>query len=214
MKVASLILVLGTAALAASCANESRSRDTANPHVAAATLAEQVCSNCHGVNGQSISPNFPNLAGQREDYIVAQLTGFKGHARVDPAGFQYMWGIAHNLSDAQIKGLAAYYASQAVQAQPIEGTPENIAAGKLIFEHGISSKNVPACATCHGDQAQGNGAFPRLAGQHADYVIKQLGVFQRTDERPEGAVMKVVSHDLGPQDIEAVAAYVQSIQPR
>ena len=70
------------------------------------------------------------------------------------------------------------------------------------------------CSTCHGESAQGRENFPRLAGQHADYLVKQLGVFQRTDERPEGAVMKVIAHQLTQGNIEAVAAYLQTVPPR
>jgi cytochrome c553 len=75
----------------------------------------------------------------------------------------------------------------------------------------LPGKNVPACATCHGESAQGKDTFPRLAGQHADYVIKQLVVFQRTDQRPDGAIMKVFAHELSADDIRNVATYVQSV---
>jgi len=72
-------------------------------------------------------------------------------------------------------------------------------------------RSIPACAGCHGARGEGNGTFPRLAGQHADYVVKQLVVFQRTDERPEGAIMKTVAHALTEDNMEAVAAYVQGL---
>src|SRR5262249_3745725 len=153
----------------------------------------------------------PNLAGQTEPYLVAQLNGFKSHNRQDPAGFEYMWGLSRSLSDEQIRGLAAYYAGQHPERQPLEGAGTRVAAGKALFEGGVPAKNIPACSTCHGDAGQGNGSFPRIAGQHADYVVKQLLVFQRTDERPEGAVMKTVAHELGRDDIENVAAYVKAI---
>src|SRR5690348_11980605 len=112
------------ASLATGCANEPRSRDTANPNVSGETLALQVCSNCHGVTGNSRSPMFPNLAGQQDAYIVAQLTGFRAHSRRDPAGFEYMWGLSHKLTDNQIKELAAHFAAQTPQRQSIEGKPE------------------------------------------------------------------------------------------
>jgi cytochrome c553 len=70
---------------------------------------------------------------------------------------------------------------------------------------------VPACATCHGAEGKGNATFPRLAGQHADYLVKQLVVFQRTDERPEGSIMKTVAHELTQQNIDDVAGYLQSV---
>lgn len=211
MKLAPLLLALAGAALAAGCANPSRSRDLANPDVPAVVLAQQVCSNCHGLSGVSISPNFPILAAQTPQYVAAQLKEFRSHGRADPAGFEYMWGISRKLTDAQIDGLARYYASQAPAHQPSEGSAPLRGAGRAIFAGGVSAKNIPPCASCHGDKGQGNGAFPRLAGQHADYVEKQLIVFQRTNERPAGAVMKTVAHDLTPENIRSVAAYVQSM---
>ncbi|MGE5116482.1 MAG: c-type cytochrome [Betaproteobacteria bacterium] len=214
MRATITIAALACAALVAGCANPSRSRNLADPSVPALTLAQQVCANCHGAGGSAVSPNFPNLAGQRAEYIAAQLKVFRSHDRRDPAGFEYMWGLSRSLTDEQIDGLARYYAEQPLKRQPMEGRPERIASGKAIFEGGLSAKEVPACASCHGSEAQGNGAFPRLAGQHADYVVKQLNVFQRTDERPEGAVMKVIAHSLDRADIANVADYVQSLAAR
>jgi len=211
MKLSTLAALIGTAALLLGCSNTPRSRDLANPNVSATTLAQQVCSNCHGVTGNATSPNFPNLAGQGEAYFVAQLKGFKSHGRQDPAGFEYMWGLSRSLTDEQISGLAAYYAAQPITKQPLESEAPRIEAGKAIFESGLSAKNVPACLTCHGPEGKGMATFPRIAGQHADYLVKQLMVFQRTDERPEGSIMKTVAHELTRDDIENVAAYVQAL---
>jgi cbb3-type cytochrome c oxidase subunit III len=211
MKHAHLLIALVAGGLIAGCANPTRSRDLGNPNVAAVTLAQQVCSNCHGINGVAVSPNFPNLAAQRPAYFVAQLKGFKSHGRQDPAGFEYMWGLSRSLTDEQIDGLAAYYAGQSPAHQPVEGDAARRQAGRSVFHDGVPGKNVPACMTCHGDNGQGNEAFPRLAGQHADYVVKQLIVFQRTDERPEGSIMKTIAHELSADDIKNVAAYVQSL---
>jgi cytochrome c553 len=198
------------AALAAGCSNLERSRDLNNPAVSSVTLAQQVCSNCHGVTGSSTSPNFPNLAGQPEAYFVAQLNGFKGRGRRDPAGFEYMWGLSRQLTDAQIQGLASYYASQKPASQPVEGDADAMEAGRSIYTQGLTDKGVPACAGCHGEAGQGNAMFPRLAGQHADYLAKQLVVFQRTDERPEGSVMKTIAHGLSSDDIRKVATFLQA----
>lgn len=211
MKHAQIVLVLLATALVAGCANPDRSRDLANPNVAAVTLAQQVCSNCHGITGISVSPNFPDLAAQTPAYFVAQLKEFKSHGRQDPAGFEYMWGLSRSLTDTQIDGLAAYYAGQAPARRAPEGDLKGRDAGRTIFHDGLPGKNVPACIACHGNAGQGNEGFPRLAGQHADYVVKQLIVFQRTNERPEGAVMKTVAHELSADDIRNVAAYVQSL---
>jgi cytochrome c553 len=211
MKTTSLALALTLVGFVAGCSTIERSRNLADPTVPAQTLAQQVCSNCHGVDGNSPSPNFPNLAAQQPDYVVEQLTSFRSHNRLDPAGFEYMWGLSRHLTDEQIKGLAAYYAAQKSQApQYRTGKSALVAEGKEIFSKGIAAKNIPGCMECHGPEGQGKEKFPRIANQHADYLVKQLNVFQRTDERPEGAVMKVIAHGLTTGDMEAVAAYLEA----
>lgn len=201
---------LGIFALAAAgCTNLERSRDLANPNVRPEVTALQVCSNCHGVDGNSASPNFPRLAGQQPAYVVAQLENFRSHHRSDPEGFEYMWGISHTLTDDQIKGLADYFAKQV--ATPIAAAVDErrMAAGKEIFEKGIPAKEMPACKVCHGEKAQGVATFPRLAWQHEDYLVKQLKVFRETEGRP-GTPMKQVTHLLSNQEMRAVADYLQS----
>ena len=206
-----LTLLAVMVTLTAGCANEPRSRDIANPNVLGQTLALQVCSNCHGATGNAKSPNFPNLAGQQEVYIVAQLSGFKAHSRQDPAGFEYMWGISHNLTEKQIQELAAHFSAQKPERQRIEGKPERIAAGKDIFTGGVPDKGIPPCASCHGPEGKGGASFPRIAGQHADYLVKQLTVFQRTNERPAATLMMTVAHNLTRENIVNVANYLQAM---
>jgi len=212
MKHVQLVIAVAAAAVVAGCANPSRSRDLANPKVAPVVTAQQVCSSCHGMTGVSVSPNFPNLAAQTPMYLAVQLRDFRSHGRSDPAGFEYMWGLSRKLTDEQIEGLADYYAHQAPARATTKGDPARIAVGERIFHEGVPGKNVPACMSCHGDRGQGNGQFPRLAGQHADYVVKQLVVFQRTNQRPTAAMMKIVAHELSGPEIENVAAYLQALQ--
>lgn len=121
-----------------------------------------------------------------------------------------MWGLSRVLTDTQIDGLAAYFHAQTPRPNPAGGGTLTD-AGKAIFNDGLPDQHVPACVSCHGANAEGHDQFPRLAGQHADYVVKQLIVFQRSDERPEGAVMKVVAHELRPAQIAEIAAYVQGL---
>ena len=211
MKTATITLALALAAISTGCTTTSeRSRNLADPSVSGKTLAQQVCSNCHHIDGNSISPNFPKLAGQQEDYIIEQLKSFRSHGRFDPAGFEYMWGISRKLTDEQIKGLAAYFSQQTPKANP-PGDAKLISAGKEIFEKGLPALNTPPCMVCHGPQGRGSGKFPRIANQHADYIVKQLYVFQRTDERPEGAIMKPIVHSLTAENVAAVAAYLESM---
>jgi len=203
-----LTVALGT--VTAACTNLERSRDLGNPDIAPAVTAVQVCSNCHGADGNSVSPNFPRLAGQQAAYLVAQLENFRNHHRSDPEGFEYMWGISHKLTDGQIAGLADYFSKQTAR-RPAASTvdPAQIAAGKDVFEKGVPDQNVIPCMACHGPNAQGIGAFPRLAYQHHDYLVKQLNVFQYTQGRP-GTPMEAVSHPLTGENKAAVAAYLES----
>ena len=206
---------IATTALAvlalAACANPERSRDVGNPAIGGQVLAQQACSLCHGSRGVSESPNFPNLAAQQPAYLSAQLTEFRSHSREDPEGFEYMWGVTRRLTDRQIAEIAAYYAALPAAHQRAEGSAEHIERGHKLFTDGAPDRGIPACSSCHGEHGEGLAAFPRLAGQHADYVRKQLLVFQRTNERPDGSVMKAVAHGLTPADIADAAAFLQTL---
>jgi cytochrome c553 len=206
-----ILVSLTLSVMLSGCGDITRSRNTGDPQVAAVTLAQQVCSSCHGMDGNSVSPNFPNLAGQVPAYTAAQLKGFKRHDRQDPAGFIYMWGLSRKLTEEQITGLADYYAKQSPGTISVPGDPKRIPAGAQLYTNGVPDRGVTPCSSCHGATGQGMAAFPRLAGQHYDYVVKQLNIFQKTDDRPDGAVMKTVVHDLTQDDMKNVAAYVQNL---
>jgi len=206
-----LPLSIAVVALGAGCANLERSRNVADANVSGKTLAQQVCSNCHGIDGNSVSPNFPNLAAQQKAYLANQLEGFRKPGRSDPAGFEYMWGLSHHLTDKQIGELAEYFAAQKL-ISPGAGKPLQAAKGKQIFEDGLPAQSIPPCKSCHGEQGQGTeGVPPRIAHQHADYIVKQLDVFQRTNQRPAGPAMQVVAHVLTKQNMEDVAQYLQGM---
>jgi len=166
------------------------------------------CGTCHGVNGRSVAPTFPNLAGQTASYLESQLHAFKDQSRADPDAQAYMWGMASQLSDPTISALAAYFASQpAAAGRP--GSPALVAEGKHLFEEGVPAKQIPPCAGCHGANAQGMSVFPRLAGQHAPYLLKQLLVIQNVLRT--APVMHGVVKDLTRQQMDAVVAYLESI---
>jgi cytochrome c553 len=205
----SIPIILAFAVVGAACGNLERSRDLSNPKVRPEVTAAQVCSNCHGLEGNSESPNFPRLAGQLPGYLVSQLENFRNHHRADPEGFEYMWGISHRLSDEQIKGLADYFAKQAPLPVIASVNAQQFAAGRAIYEGGVPAKETPPCMACHGPKGEGQAVFPRLAWQHEDYVLKQLQVFRETEGRP-GTPMKQVTHLLSNQEMKAVAAYLQA----
>ncbi len=210
MQCKKILMAAALVMLGASCSNIERSRNLSDPLITARTLAEQVCSNCHGIDGNSVSPTYPRLAGQQAAYIVSQLTNFRGHQRSDPAGSEYMWGLSRFLTDEQINGLAEYYSKQTPRRADVRKIdPALLATGKEIFEKGVPEQNVIACMPCHGPRAEGIGAFPRLAYQHADYIVKQLTVFQDNVGRP-GTPMEFVAHPLTGSEKNSIAAYLQS----
>jgi cytochrome c553 len=155
--------------------------------VETAQLATRVCANCHGPRGASVSSAFPNLAGQQAAYIEAQLKSFKDKTRGDPYAQAYMWGMASQLDDETIKRLAAYYAAQ--KPSPArKADAATMATGKQIFEHGLPE------------------AIPRLAGQHPEYLVKQLVAFKSL-QRANNPVMHSVTNKMSLEQIQAVAGY-------
>jgi cytochrome c553 len=211
MKTVPIRALAVVALLTAACAPLERSRDLGNPAASGQTLAEQVCSNCHGLDGNSISPTYPRLAGQTAEYLSKQLNDFRAHGRSDPVGAEYMWGLSQHLTDEQIAGLAAYFARQVAHPPKVASTDVALlASGRKIFENGVPEQGILACVTCHGPLAEGNTVFPRLRYQHADYIVKQLDVFQNSHGRPD-TPMDAVVQPLTPEIKRAVAAYLESL---
>jgi cytochrome c553 len=174
---------------------------------AAEEKAVNLCSTCHGPRGISTSPEFPILAAQRKGYLEAQIDAFRKKVRAEKDAHDFMWGIAGNLDDAIIGGIAAYYASQP-PARGRSDDPMLVAEGKELFDKGLPERGIPACMACHGADAAGMADFPRLAGQHAKYVGKQLNYIQSLVRA--APVMHGIVKDLTPVEIQALAIYVQS----
>lgn len=175
---------------------------------AAVKVAVTTCANCHGAQGRSFNPKFPRLAAQHATYLVAQMKNFKSQTRGDADALGYMWGMAAPLSDELIDALAAYYSAQA----PADGRGSDIqliTRGKDIYENGVATEGIPPCASCHGPNALGTDDFPRLAGQHAQYLLKQLRSFQ--NNMRDMAIMHGVAAGLKNSEMEAVARYLQSL---
>lgn len=170
-------------------------------------IAITVCGTCHGPEGNSTNPKYPRLAGQNANYLAAQLKAFRAQTRGDPDAIGYMWGMASQLDDDTIQALAAYYAGH--KAEPsASGSSPTITRGRQIYEQGVAAQGVPACASCHGPNAHGLQDFPRLAGQHAQYVLKQLASFQSNMRNV--AIMHGVAQNLNLGDMDAVAAFLET----
>ncbi len=191
------------------CSNLERSRDMGNPNISGTTMAQQVCANCHGQDGNSKSPKFPKLAAQQKDYLIKQLSNFKGHERSDPLAPELMWGMSRHLSTSQIEELSEYFSRQSF-VSPSTPFSASLSEGQLIYEEGIPTQFAPPCMSCHGKDAQGMGVFPRLQGQHQDYLMKQLLVFSETDLRPN-TPMTQVTHQLSREQMKSVAHYLSSM---
>ena len=169
--------------------------------------AVNLCSTCHGPRGISTSPEFPILAAQRKGYLAAQIDAFRKQTRAEKDAHDFMWGIAGRLDENIIDGIAAYYSAQP-PAPGRPGDPALVAKGKELFDKGVLDRGIPACASCHGANGEGIAEFPRLAGQHSKYVAKQLTYIQTLTRA--APVMHGIVKDLTPDEIQAVAAYVQS----
>jgi cytochrome c553 len=188
--------------------NEDGAQETAP--MSAIAMADNVCSLCHGLTGESVSPLVPKLAGQQKDYLTSQLTDFTQHGRADAPSNRYMGGLTH-LTGTQIVELAAYFSSQsAMKAQA--DTPD--ARGESIFRQGLPQAGIAPCSSCHGADGQGNGQVPRVAGQHAMYMARQILRLEQSVQRPHGAPMQQVDHALSPADAESVAQYMATLGGR
>ncbi len=168
------------------------------------------CLLCHDHSGNSTSPIFPRLAGQNELYLEKELKAFREHTRRDPDAFGYMYGPASSLSDGKIHLLAEYFSEQTPTPNS-PGNPDRVKNGEVIFKNGVPANGVPPCYACHGDSAQGNDFAPRLAGQSAGYIVRQLEAFKR-NERKEAATMPIVASKLTADEERDVANYLQGLK--
>jgi cytochrome c553 len=172
------------------------------------------CKTCHGLSGQGYrgANPMPRLAGQQPEYLENQLHAFIERRRTNPV----MSNVAHVLSPNMITALAAHFRD--ISAKPLGGAPpELVASGKNIYEEGIPGTDVPPCAGCHGPQAKGDGAFPRLAGQLHDYISKKLVNWSKErgqdPAHPDtSAIMEPIAHGLTEPQIKAVAAYLSNLE--
>ncbi len=171
------------------------------------------CRTCHGLSAQGYRGYFPmpRLAGQQVEYIENQLRAFAERRRVNPI----MANVAHALSPSMISALATRF--RHMDSRPIGGAPRrSLATGKQIFDDGLPEANVPACSACHGSDGHGQNEIPRLAGQLYEYTVGQLSNWSKV--RGQGttvdtsAIMAPTAHNLSRSQIEAVAAYVSTLQ--
>ncbi len=168
---------------------------------------EVVCASCHGADGNSAAPENPKLAGQHPEYLLKQLQEFKAGKRKNAV----MQGFAATLSDEDMRNIAAWAASQ--KAKPgFAKDKALVASGERIYKGGIQDRQIAACAGCHSPSGAGMPPqYPRLAGQHADYIASSLKAY-RDGGRTNNAVMTAVAAKMNDREIKAVADYLAGLR--
>lgn len=200
-----LLAALVAAPVSTTWAAEAPAAFKADP--AKGATASAPCQACHLADGNRGAPANPILQGQHPEYLVKQLIEFKSVKRKNAI----MNGMAAALSEDDMKHIAAFYAGK----QPKPGAARNkdtVALGEQIYRAGIASKQVPACAGCHGPAGAGiPSQYPRLAGQHAEYTESQMNGF-RSGQRANSAQMMTIAAKLNDREIKAVSDYIQGLR--
>lgn len=181
---------------------------TAKPDLAKGSATfSATCVACHAADGNSTVPAQPKLAQQHPEYIIKQLKEYKSGARKDPV----MQGFAAPLSEADMRNVAYWLASQKVKPGEARNG-DTLALGERIYRGGISDRNIAACAGCHSPNGAGIPAqYPRLGGQHADYIATQLKQF-RTGQRGNSQPMTDVAAKMNDREIQAVSDYIAGLR--
>ena len=167
---------------------------------AAGKAKAAVCAACHGEDGNSTIPTYPILAGQNARYIYLQLRDFNKKRRQDPL----MSPMAANLSSKDMLDLAAYFSMQKPTQQNAKGDAAKIDEGRKIADAAL-------CPMCHLGGFSGQNEIPRVAGQHYDYIKKQLLAFKARERTNDAGSMTAYMNDVTNEQIEALASYIASL---
>ena len=178
------------------------------------------CAACHGADGNSPGSAFPIVAGLGEKYLLKQLQDIKSGNRSVPE----MAGQLDNLTISNLENLAAYFASQSTQLTGAKKLQVKVNSGEMvdglkmgerIYRSGNLDTQVPACSGCHSPRGMGNGpaGYPRLSGQYAEYIEKQLHAFRAGERTNDGdaRIMRSVAKSMSDAEIKAVANYVAGL---
>lgn len=200
------LIVIGLSSVGMVSAAEAPQAEA--PKTDVKTIVTTVCAACHNADGNSIITTNPRLAGQHPEYIAKQLSNFKSGDRKSPV----MGGMAAMLSAEDVIKVGEYFGAQVPKpGNAKENGPGSV--GEKIYKGGIAGSGIAACAACHGPTGAGIPAqFPRLAGQHVDYVTAQLKAFRAGERANDPAMMmRMIAAKMSDQDIAAVADYIQGL---
>jgi cytochrome c553 len=199
--------VLATASIVG-CSLPAGAAPDAATREAATKLAVNLCGTCHGPEGRGDNPRIPRLAAQQRAYIEVQLKAFRNRSRGDYAAHESMWGIAATLDDDVVTALADYFSAQRPAPATAPTNQEAAAKGRGLFEQGSPERGLPSCTSCHGANAEGLAVFPRLAGQHGEYLFIQLQAIR--NKLRASPVMHGLIKELTDDEIVSLAAYLES----
>jgi len=207
-------------AFAAFAAAPASAADAVKGSAEAGATKAAVCTACHGVNGNSVNPEWPNLAGQNAAYIREQLAMFKAKKRSNPM----MLPMIDSLTEQDFADVAAFFAAQTPTGG--ESDPSYWKAGETLYRSGDVSRSIPACTACHGPAGQGNAGagYPALRAQHSVYTVKQLQDYLTKNRYRDAsdantvyttrnsAMMTTIAARLTPEDIRNLASYLQGLR--
>lgn len=170
----------------------------------------QLCASCHGANGNSTTPENPKLAGLQARYASQQMKDFKSGKRISAV----MAGIMATIDDAEIELLATYFhAQKPAPAAASAADTKRLAQGKEIYFEGIVGSAVPACSGCHTETGKGTNRYPRLAGQHAQYLTQQMLAYKSGERKNDDReLMRVVATRMTEPEIRAVSEFIQTLK--
>ncbi|MFM9927352.1 c-type cytochrome [Variovorax sp. H27-G14] len=208
--IASLLtaLAIGVSASIALAATEPAAK-AAKPDLVKGeqAFAAKACAACHAADGNSAVPANPKLAQQHPEYLLKQLIEFKSGKRKNAI----MGGMANTLTDEEMRDVSWFLASK-TEKPGFSKERDLVAVGEKIYRGGIADRSVPACAGCHSPNGAGIPAqYPRIAGQHADYIASQLTAF-RDGVRTNSVPMTGVAAKLNDREIKAVADYIAGLR--
>jgi len=167
--------------------------------------AKTVCAACHGVDGNSTDPQYPKLAGMDQEYLMRQLRAFASGKRRE----ETMSAIVAGIDPNDFSALASYYGKMKPSPGKVND-PQLAAKGKVLYDDGNTDSGVPACAGCHQPHGKGNARFPRLAGQHQAYTLKQLADY-KSGRRATDPLMTTVGMRLTLDEAKALAEYIAGL---
>lgn len=169
--------------------------------------AQEVCVACHGEQGVSRAPEFPNLAGQSGAAIYKQLNDYRTGSRTN----QLMTDIAKALDEATLADIAAYYAAQPNRNPNPATLAESPPAIVRLVELGDPSRNIPPCASCHRPGSGGPIETPILSEQGKEYIVLQLKRYAAGDRRNDVyGRMRAIASKLTPAEIDGLATYYRA----